>query len=129
MVEKAIICVDDEGFILESILEQLKRKFGNEYIYEGAESAPEALDIIEDLQQQAIEVLIIVSDWLMPEMRGDEFLIEVHRRFPKIIKVMLTGQADEEAIKRAEKHANLYRCIYKPWTEEELAQTIASALG
>lgn len=129
MVEKAIICVDDERFVVESLLEQLKRRFGKEYIYEGAESAPEALDILEDLEKENIEVLIIVSDWLMPEMRGDELLIEVHRRFPKIITVMLTGQADEAAIKRAEKYANLYRCLYKPWTEEELAQTIASALG
>ena len=42
--------------------------------------------------------IIIVSDWLMPGMKGDEFLIQVHQKFPHIVKVLLTGQADSEAI-------------------------------
>ena len=129
MTDKAIICVDDEQFILETLLEQLKRKFGNEYIYEAAESATEALDIIKELQADNIEVLIIVSDWLMPEMKGDEFLIEVHQKFPKIVTVMLTGQADENAIARTKEKANLHYCLYKPWQEEELTKIVATALG
>ncbi len=129
MTNKAIICVDDEQFILETLVEQLKRKFGNEYIYEAAESATEALDILEELQTDNIEVLIIVSDWLMPQMKGDEFLIEVHQKFPNIVTVMLTGQADENAIARAKKEANLHYCLYKPWQEEELTEIVATALG
>jgi CheY-like chemotaxis protein len=129
MQKKAIICVDDEKMILKSLIEQLKRHFGDTYIYESAESGEEALEIIEELQIDNIEVLIIVSDWLMPEMKGDEFLIEVHEKFPNIITVMLTGQADKTAIERAKKEANLYSCIYKPWTEEELTNIIKSALN
>ena len=64
----------------------------------------------------------------MPEIKGDEFLIEVHHKFPSIVKVMLTGQADSEAIERTEKQANLFACIHKPWTEDELAETIISGL-
>jgi len=64
----------------------------------------------------------------MPNVRGDEFLIKVHQRFPEVITVMLTGQADKEAIERAEQQANLYACIRKPWTEEELKSIINSAL-
>lgn len=41
---------------------------------------------------------------------------------------MLTGQADEEAIERAKKQANLHACLHKPWTEQELTQIITSAL-
>lgn len=65
----------------------------------------------------------------MPGVRGDELLIQVHHRFPKIIAVMLTGQADEVAIERARKEANLYAFITKPWTESELKKIIVSALG
>ena len=36
-------------------------------------------------------------------IKGDEFLIQVHRNFPKIIKVMLTGQADNDAVENAKK--------------------------
>jgi response regulator RpfG family c-di-GMP phosphodiesterase len=60
----------------------------------------------------------------MPETKGDEFLIEVHRRFPSIVTVMLTGQADDRAIARAKEQANLYACLQKPWREEDLAQII-----
>jgi CheY-like chemotaxis protein len=128
MPESAIICVDDEVTILESLKEQLKRSFGDRYIYEVAESAAEAWEIIEELQADNINIILIVSDWLMPQTKGDQFLSEVHQRFPNIITVMLTGQADESAIERAKKQANLYACVYKPWTETELTQIITSAL-
>jgi hypothetical protein len=26
-------------------------------------------------------------------------------------------------------HANLHRCLYKPWTEEELVETLKSGLA
>lgn len=128
MASTAILCVDDEAVILDSLKEQLKRRFGSEYMYEAAESAEEALDILEELYADSVKVLIIVSDWLMPEMKGDEFLIKVHQKFPEIVTVMLTGQADEEAIERAKKDANLSYCLRKPWTEEELAQIINSSV-
>jgi CheY-like chemotaxis protein len=128
MSESAILCVDDEVVILDSLKEQLKRKFGDRFIYEVAESANEAWDVIEELQQDEIQVIAIVSDWLMPGIKGDEFLIQIHQRFPKLITVMLTGQADEEAIDRAREHANLHACLHKPWTENELTQIITSAL-
>ena len=75
-----------------------------------------------------IKVLIIVSDWLMPGIKGDVFLIQVHEKFPQIVKVMLTGQADQKAIDNAQKYANLYKCLLKPWSEQELISVIKSGL-
>ena len=129
MAKKSIICLDDEQTILTSLKGQLKRNFGSEYSYEFAESPDEALELIEELVDDGVEILLIVSDWLMPEMKGDEFLIEVHKKFPGIVKVMLTGQADGEAVKRAEKEANLYKCLSKPWREEELIETIQNGIS
>lgn len=128
MSESAILCVDDEVVILDSLKEQLKRKFGDRFIYEVAESADEAWEVIKELQEDEIQVIAIVSDWLMPGIKGDEFLIQIHQQFPKLITVMLTGQADEAAIERAKEQANLHACLYKPWTEQELTQIITSAL-
>ena len=128
MFNSAILCVDDEILSLESLKEQLKRCFGDRYFYEIAQSATEAWEVIEDLQIQGIQIRVIVSDWLMPGIKGDEFLIQVHQRFPQIITVMLTGQADEGAIEQARQQANLYACLHKPWTEAELVQIITSAL-
>ena len=129
MSSPAILCVDDEIVILDSLKEQLKRCFGNNYIYEVAESVEEAWEVIDELHDDGIKIIIIVSDWLMPGIKGDEFLIQVHQQFPQLITMMLTGQAEEAAIERAKKDANLYACLQKPWTEKELYQTIASALN
>lgn len=127
--KKAIICVDDEKTVLDSLKEQLKGLFGRKYILEMAESGDEALEIIEELIEDEIEVLLIVSDWLMPGLKGDEFLIKVHQKYPIIVKVLLTGQADEAAIERARRSANLHRCLSKPWSEAELFKTVTSAMG
>jgi CheY-like chemotaxis protein len=129
VAEVAIICVDDEPAILMALKDQLQRSFGNKYIYEIAQSASEAWAVLDELEEDEIKVLIIVSDWLMPNMNGDEFLIQVHQRFPEIVTIMLTGQAEEAAINRARQQANLYACISKPWAEEDLQQIISTALS
>ena len=71
---------------------------------------------------------MIVSDWLMPGMKGDEFLIWVHEKYPEISKVMLTGQADDDAVERAQDKAQLYHCLQKPWNAKELIETIQTGL-
>ncbi|MBE9043655.1 response regulator [Pleurocapsales cyanobacterium LEGE 10410] len=129
MSQSAILCVDDEVVILDSLKEQLKREFGDRFIYEVAESAKEAWEVIDELQQDNIKIIAIVSDWLMPGIKGDEFLIQIHQRFPKLITIMLTGQADEAAIERAKKQANLHAWLHKPWTEQELTQVINTAIN
>lgn len=128
MSNKVILCVDDENIVLNSLEMQLKEQFGNEYIYEFAESAEKAFEIIEESIDDNLEMLVIVSDWLMPGLKGDEFLIKVHKKFPNIVKVLLTGQADEDAIARTKNEANLHRCIYKPWKVNELVDTIKTGL-
>ncbi len=129
MLNKAILCVDDETIVLETLIEQLEKRLAGDYIYETAETAEEGFEVVKELVAEHIDVLIIVSDWLMPGMKGDEFLVKIHEKFPGIVTVMLTGQADEEAIQRAQKHANLHACVLKPWVEDELIQTIKSGLN
>lgn len=128
MVDWAILCVDDEQIILTSLELQLKKHFGNQFIYEFAESADEALEIIDDLVDSGVRIVLIVSDWLMPGTKGDEFLINVHREHPEVVKVMLTGQADLDAIEKTRNQADLHRCLYKPWTEEELKEAIMTGV-
>ncbi|MGB7519657.1 MAG: response regulator [Spirulinaceae cyanobacterium] len=129
MTEAAIICVDDESVILESLQEQIGRHFGEKFVYEAAESGEEALEIIEELSEEGVKIVLIVSDWLMPEMRGDELLVRVHEQFGDDIKtIMLSGQADESAVEKAKQEANLYRFLAKPWREEELIEVLSTAL-
>lgn len=129
MSKPVILCVDDEIIVLQSLRTQLERALGDAYSYEIAEDAEEAIEVIHELNEEQANILVIVSDWLMPGMKGDELLIRIHQEFPHIIKIMLTGQADEVAIQRAKEEANLHECLFKPWSEEELVKTIKSGLA
>ncbi len=128
MNKPVIVCVDDEADILNTLKMQLKNEFKDNYFYELAESGDEALEVIEACQGED-QVIVVVSDWLMPGIKGDELLMRIHEKHPKIVKVMLTGQADTAAVKRAVEHADLYCCLYKPWKGEDLIKTIKSGLA
>lgn len=130
MDKTVILCVDDEKIILNSIKAQLKDNYGNSFLYETAESANEALEIIDELMDNIETKLVIISDWLMPVIKGDEFLTKVHRKYPipKSLKIMLTGQADSESIEKTKKEAGLYKCIKKPWSKSELFSCIDSGM-
>mgnify|MGYP003403541549 FL=1 len=128
MTQAVILCVDDEVVVLDSLKTQLKSAFQDRYLYEFAESADEALEVIDELHEDGTPVIVIVSDWLMPGLKGDEFLTQVHQKYPEVVKILLTGQADESAIERAKQDANLHRCLTKPWTKRELIDTIEAGL-
>lgn len=127
-MRQAILCVDDEPIVLDSLRTQLKGHFGPRFTYEIAENADDAWEVIDELVADGVDILLIVSDWLMPGIKGDEFLITVHRRHPRIITFMLTGQAHDDAIRNAREHAALRACIHKPWREEELIAMIQTAV-
>lgn len=128
MPKPAILCVDDEISVLESLEIELQQAFNGSYLYEFAESAAEALEIIAELCEDEVNILVIVSDWLMPGMKGDELLIEIYQKYPQIVTVMLTGQADKEAIKRTKNQAKVHAFLEKPWDNQELIEAIKSGL-
>lgn len=123
-----ILCVDDDKTILMSLKAQLKYRLGSTFNYEIAESAEEAWEVIDDLMENNEQIAVIISDWIMPNVKGDEFLISVHEKHPDIIKLILTGHADDQAISRAKTQANLSGCLIKPWSVDELIDIIESAL-
>ena len=126
--KKAIVCVDDEAIILESLKEQLKRQFGNSYLIEPAENGEDALALVADLSERNVEIPVIISDHILPGMKADELLQSIHRKHPNSIKIFLTGRADADAVGNAVNRAALYRYISKPWDPDDLKITITEAL-
>tara|TARA_R110001599_G_scaffold121313_2_gene292856 strand:+ start:1171 stop:1563 length:393 start_codon:yes stop_codon:yes gene_type:complete len=124
MTKPYIICVDDDKSILISLKAQLNHYLGEEFQFEFAECAEEAWEVINELKAGKKTISVIISDWIMPRIKGDEFLISVHEVYPDIVKLMLTGHAEEDAIKRATKDANLVACLSKPWDIDELIEII-----
>ena len=127
-MKPVIICVDDESLILDSIKMVLKENFGDGYSIETAESGDDALELIDELMQDKIEIPILISDYVMPGLKGDEFLIQAHNIIPDTLKIMLTGQADLRGVENVINHATLYRFLSKPWTTEDFVLTIGEAL-
>jgi DNA-binding NtrC family response regulator len=129
MSKQAVLCVDDEKIVLDSLQEQLENRFGSSFTYEIAESVDEAWDVIEDLVSDGFSIALVISDWLMPRIKGDEFLVDLHQKYPETITVMLTGQADPDAIQNAMENANLFAYVKKPWRSEDLMERLAVVLA
>ncbi len=128
MSRPAILCVDDEQIVLVGLKQQLKRRFKKDFILEVAESGEEALEIIEDLLEEKTEIPVLISDQIMPGMKGDELMKRAHDISPKTLKILLTGQADAAAVGAAVNSANLYRYISKPWDRTDLIMTVNEAI-
>ena len=129
MQEKGVLlCVDDEPIVLTALRDQLRRAYGSEYVIDVAESAEEALELLDELAGEGHRLLVIVSDWLMPGMKGDEFLVQAHQRFPTVVKIMLSGQAEQAAVDRARREAGLHEYLAKPWNAQELVEAINQGL-
>ncbi len=128
MDKGVLLCVDDEIIVLTALKDQLRRAFGSDFHIDVAESAEEALELLDELAVDGHQLLVIVSDWLMPGMKGDEFLIKAHERFPSVVKIMLSGQAESEAVERARREAGLHDFLAKPWNAEALVESITQGL-
>lgn len=129
MNKPVIICVDDEAIVLQSLKIELKKALGEEYLVETAEESEDALDLISELLEDNCEIPLVISDYFMPGVKGDELLKQIHAISPKTIKIMLTGQADISAVSNTIKYAKLYRYIAKPWQAEDLRLTIKEAIN
>jgi two-component system, sensor histidine kinase and response regulator len=127
-MKKIIICVDDEKSILDSLRIDLKQTTADRFQIEVAESGEEALELAQELLSDGCEIPLIISDYIMPSMKGDELLSLAHNLIPDVKTIMLTGQAAIGGVTNAVNRAKLYRYIPKPWDSEDLNLTISEAL-
>lgn len=123
-----ILCVDDDSTVLNALRSMFSSHFGPELQVEFAEDGDEALEIEAELREQGSALALIISDFMMPGLRGDELLVKVHERSPDTVKILLTGQSDMSGVKRAINDANLYRFLEKPFLNEDIVLTVRAAL-
>ncbi len=94
MEKKSVLFVDDEPNILEG-LRRMLRSLRNQYDMHFAGGGREALDLMAVNRFD-----VVVSDMRMPGMDGAELLEAIQEKYPHTIRMMLTGQADEQSIFR-----------------------------
>ncbi len=128
MSKGTIICIDDDRLILNSLRDQLHRIIDDTYEIEVAESGGEALELFTELEVDQIAVPLVICDQNLPDMGGDSLLSYLQIQYPKTRKILLTGEANLDAVINAVNSANLYRYIAKPWDETDLGLTVKAAL-
>lgn len=118
---KRLLFVDDEPNVLQGLRRQL-RGLAREWEMSFVQSGPEALEAMA-----AAPADVIVSDMKMPGMDGGQLLTEVSKRYPNTVRLVLSGQADREAILQLVGPAHQY--LSKPCNPEELRAAITRALS
>ena len=115
-----ILVVDDEPVIRDLAVEILRR---SGYEPQGVPSARHALDLLE---QEPFD--LVVSDVVMPEMTGIEFLYELRESRPELPVVLMTGGSKEP--ERTTRAVELGACglLYKPFSHAELTAAVEAAL-
>jgi diguanylate cyclase (GGDEF)-like protein/PAS domain S-box-containing protein len=122
-----ILCIDDDPTVLESLDMELRAAFPGFQI-ELFDRPADAIAQAAALGEGA-EVPVIICDYIMPGMRGDEVLIALHRQLPQARTIMLTGQSSLDGVTNAINRAALFRFLSKPWSSQDLYLTVESALG
>ena len=119
MPEK-ILCVDDEP----NILKGYQRVLSGTFLIETATSGEDGLALIAGQDCFAV----VISDMRMPEMDGIQFLRKVKEIAPDAVRMMLTGNADQQTAIDAINTGNIFRFLPKPCSPADLGQAISAGI-
>jgi PAS domain S-box-containing protein len=114
-----VLYVDDELFNLELF----KESFEDEYNVLTETSSHKAFELVK-----SHPVKVIISDQRMPEESGLSFLERVEKIYPDIIKIVFTAFLDHDAALHAINQGGIYRYLIKPWNNNEIKNTLISAI-
>ena len=114
-----VLVVDDEQIVLDSIKKHLR----NEDCYRvfTAISVADALEIISNNK-----INIILTDLMMPEIDGLEFLKIIQEKSPLTINIMITGYATINTALQAQQ-LGAFDYLAKPFTRTELKKLVKRA--
>lgn len=119
MPKPILLAIDDDTSVLEAVVQDLRRHYGQDYRIVRAASGGAALDICTQLQERNDAVALFLSDQRMPGMTGIDFLQQGMKIYPNAKRVLLTAYADTEAAIRAINSAKIHYYLNKPWDPPE----------
>ena len=108
-----IICVDDDVEVLRSLKTELRQALNERYLIKTAQNGHDALELLQALLADDFVIPVIITDYIMPGLKGDAFLRRAHLLSPHTLKIMLTEHGTNNSVIRIIRHANLYRYIPK----------------
>ena len=126
---QAILLVDDEPLILTTLRIHLRHLLGPDVCLLCASSGAEAIEVVDEHIAQGGEIALMIVDYQMHPMTGSELLELLNERLPDARKVMLTGQADLDAVVESIRRVQLFRYMSKPWDPADLERTVHEAMA
>ena len=120
MTTETLLFVDDEPNVLQAMVRQLRRRF----TILTAESGNEALEILKAKGP----IAVIICDMRMPGMDGIQLLTQVKALYPDTVRIMLTGNADQETAAEAVNTGQIFRFLTKPCATSVLITSLSLAL-
>jgi response regulator RpfG family c-di-GMP phosphodiesterase len=119
MDPERVLILDDDELILRALARVLDAAGFSTQCFA---SAPEALAAIE-----RDPPVVIISDYMMPEMDGITFLKQARTRAPGAVRILCTAAEDFSVALQAVNSGEVYRIISKPWHQQELLATVTQA--
>src|SRR6202043_1660577 len=119
MPKPILLAIDDDTSVLEAVVQDLRRHYGQEYRIVRAASGAAALDICRQLHERKDTVALFLSDQRMPGMTGVDFLQQALTIYPNAKRALLPAYADTEAAIRAINAAKIHYYLNKPWDPPE----------
>ena len=119
MARPILLAIDDDVSVLEAVVQDLRRQYGNTYRVMRAAGGQAALDTLAQLKSRDEPVALIISDQRMPGITGVELLERARDIYPDARRVLLTAYADTEAAIRAINTARIHYYLNKPWDPPE----------
>lgn len=115
-----VLFVDDEPHVLDAYRRNLRKQFSISTALSGAEG----LQLVESEGPFAV----VVSDMRMPEMNGIEFLSSLKKKAPDTVRMMLTGNADQQTAVDAVNDGDVFRFLNKPCSPEDMAHSLNTGI-
>jgi response regulator RpfG family c-di-GMP phosphodiesterase len=112
-MNRKVLCVDDDMHVLNALQRNLRKQF----TIDTALGGEQALALIEQQGPYAV----IVADMRMPGMDGVQFLSKAQEKAPDTVRIMLTGNADQQTAIEAVNQGHVYQFLTKPCPLEMLA--------
>jgi DNA-binding NtrC family response regulator len=126
---KAILSVEDDQEALNALRMQLERNFSDDYVLEFAQNVDEAIEVIDTLIADEVNVILLLSDWYMPIKNADVLVDYIKSRNPMVRVIVLSGQLDVEKAGQMLQSQIIDRVIMKPWDEAALVSQIKTFLA
>ncbi len=115
-----ILCVDDDPRILQAFQRQLRKQFR-------ITTAPSGAEGLETIASDG-PFAVVVSDMRMPGMDGIQFLSQVKAQAPESVRIMLTGNADQQTAIDAVNMGSIFRFLTKPCPPETLTGALQDGI-